>query len=212
MFKGKIKAKIYGSKDDPALNLFFDQIIPQIIPEYKPIKLATLGLIVKKKCKTEMYESLRHSLRKIQWVKLAGSKAIYIEQEIMKVSEPNTFVQDPLRQVAHSLCITDCLIHTKSALDSMAVFLTDLLVLEWKKGDRDFKKDPFRRSICQNDEYLKHKIKKLEPWFLELQKIRMNGFILKLLNRFLLKEKVRLDCCLYPKILLQASKKEIRDY
>ncbi len=116
-----------------------------------------------------MYESLRFSLRKIQWVKLMGLKAIHLEDELVKAVEPNSFVLDPLRQTAHSLCVTDCLIHTKSALDSMAVFLTDLLGLEQKGGDRDFKKLGFRQSVSQKDVYLKHKIKKLETWFVEFK-------------------------------------------
>jgi hypothetical protein len=54
----------------------------------------------------------------------------------------------------------------------MAVFLTDLLKLPQKAGDRDFKKLGFRQAVCQKDMFLKHKIKKLEPWFIELQGIR----------------------------------------
>jgi len=153
-------------------SLFFREIMPQFLPEYSPFKLALLGLIVEKKGKTRIYEALRYSLRKIQWVKLIGLKAIYLEEEISKAVEPNTLVLDPLRQTVHSLCVTDCLIHTKSALDSMAVFLTDLLGLDQKAGDRDFKKLGFRQSVCQKDAYLKYKIKKLEPWFLELQEVR----------------------------------------
>jgi hypothetical protein len=153
-------------------SLFFREIMPQFLPEYSPFKLAMLGLIVEKKGKTRIYESLRFSLRKIQWVKLVGLKAIHLEEELSKAIEPNCFVLDPLRQTAHSLCVTDCLIHTKSALDSMAVFLTDLLGLEQKGGDRDFKKIGFRQAVCQKDIFLKHHIKKLEPWFLELQGIR----------------------------------------
>ena len=153
-------------------SLFFREIIPQFLPEYSPFKLAQLGLIVEKKGKTRIYEALRFSLRKIQWVKLVGSKAIYLEEEISKAVEPNSFVLDPLRQTAHSLCVTDCLIHAKSALDSMAVFLTDLLGLDQKAGDRDFKKLGFRQSVCQKDAFLKRQIKKLEPWFLELQGVR----------------------------------------
>jgi hypothetical protein len=153
-------------------SLFFREIMPQFLPEYSPFKLALLGLIVEKKGKTRIYEALRYSLRKIQWVKLIGLKAIYLEEEISKAVEPNTLVLDPLRQTVHSLCVTDCLIHTKSALDSMAVFLTDLLGLDQKAGDRDFKKLGFRQSVCQKDAYLKYKIKKLEPWFLELQGVR----------------------------------------
>lgn len=161
----KLPEKMEGS-------LFFREIMPQFLPEYSPFKLAKLGLIVEKKGKTRIYEALRYSLRKIQWVKLIGLKAIHLEEEISKAVEPNTLVLDPLRQTAHSLCVTDCLIHTKSALDSMAVFLTDLLGLDQKAGNRDFKKSEFRQSICRKDAYLKHKIKKLEPWFLELQQVR----------------------------------------
>ena len=54
----------------------------------------------------------------------------------------------------------------------MAVFLTDLLGLDQKAGDRDFKKLGFRQSVCRKDAFLKHQIKKLEPWFLELQGVR----------------------------------------
>jgi hypothetical protein len=153
-------------------SLFFREIMPQFLQEYNPFKLAMLGLIVEKKGKKKIYESLRFSLRKIQWVKLVGLKAIHLEEELSKAVEPNCFVLDPLSQTAHSLCVTDCLIHTKSALDSMAVFLTDLLELDLKGGDRDFKKLGFRQAVCKKDVYLKYQIKKLEPWFLELQEAR----------------------------------------
>jgi len=153
-------------------SLFFKEIMPQFLQEYSPFKLAMLGLIVEKKGKNRIYESLRFSLRKIQWVKLVGLKAIHLEEELSKAVEPNCVVLDPLSQTAHSLCVTDCLIHTKSALDSMAVFLTDLLGLDQKGGDRDFKKLRFRQAVCQKDVYLKYQIKKLEPWFSELQEVR----------------------------------------
>jgi hypothetical protein len=153
-------------------SLFFREILPQLVKEYNPFKLAMLGLIVEKKGKNRLYESLRFSLRKIQWVKLVGLKAIQLEVDLSKQVEPKRVVLDPLRQTAHSLCVTDCLIHTKSALDSMAVFLTDLLGLPQKAGDRDFKKLGFRQAVCRKDLFLKHKIKKLEPWFVELQGIR----------------------------------------
>ena len=162
--------------------LFFKEILPWFVSEYDPSKLAMLGLIIGKKGKAEMYESLRYSLRKIQWVKLSGLKAIHIEEELMKAVEPNSFVLDPLRQTAHTLCITDCLIHTKSAVDSMAVFLTDLLELPQKKGERDFKKPEFRQSIYQKDVFLKHSIKKLEPWLIELQAVRDDWIHIKTLE------------------------------
>jgi len=150
----------------------FTEIIPQFLPEVNPKKLVELGAIVRKKGQTQMYEPLTDSLRKIQWVKLFGLKAIAIEKEIANAMEPNTLVMNPLGQTAHALCVTDCLVHTKSALDSMAVFLTSLLNLDAKGGDRDFKKPRFRQLIAEKDLFLKHKIKKLEHWFKQLQEIR----------------------------------------
>jgi hypothetical protein len=167
----KLPKKMEGS-------LFFRELLSQFLAEYNTFKLAMLGLIVEKKGVQKEYESLRSSLRKVQWVKLVGLKAIHIEDEIVKQIAASTFVLDPLRQTAHSLCITDCLIHTKSALDSMAVFLTDKLGLvdrngaSWSGGKRDFKWLEFRQSIYKKDMFLKHKIKKLEPWLNELREIR----------------------------------------
>ena len=62
-------------------SLFFREIVPQFLSEYSPFKLAMLGLIVEKKGKQKEYESLRFSLRKIQWVKLVGLKAIYLSKK-----------------------------------------------------------------------------------------------------------------------------------
>lgn len=152
--------------------VIFTEIIPQFLQEVKPRKLVELGAIVRKKGRTKMYEPLTDSLRKIQWVKLAGIKAIAIEKEVADAMEPNTLVMHPLGQTAHALCVTDCLVHTKSALDSMAVFLTSLLNLDIKGGDRDFKKPRFRQLIGEKDLFLKHRIKKLKHWFKQLQEIR----------------------------------------
>lgn len=152
--------------------IIFTEIIPEFLPLFAPKKLVELGAVVRQRSRTRLYEPLTDSLRKIQWVKLVGMKAISIERSILEAMEPHACMLDPLGQTAHALCVTDCLIHTKSALDSMAVFLTDLLELDEKAGDRDFKKNKFRQSLYQKDTFLKYNIKKLEPWFLELQEIR----------------------------------------
>lgn len=150
----------------------FTEIIPQFLSEVNPKKLVELGAIVRKKGHSQLYEPLTDSLRKIQWVKLVGLKAINIEKEIADAMEPNTLVMYPLGQTAHALCATDCLVHTKSALDSMAVFLTSLLNLDAKGGDRDFKKHKFRQLIAEKDLYLKNVMRKLRHWFRQLQEIR----------------------------------------
>lgn len=161
----KFPEKIEGS-------FFFREIIPEIQTEYDPFKLATLGVIIEKKGRTAIYESLWFGFRKVQWVKLIGIKAMHLEDALVNEAEPNCILFDPLTQSAHSLCVTDFLIYTKSALDSMAVFLNELLELGQRGGDRDFKKAKFRQLVYQKDAYLKRRIKKLEPWFLELQGVR----------------------------------------
>lgn len=150
----------------------FTEVIPQFVKEVNPKRLVELGAIVIEKKRRQMYEPLTNSLKKIQWVKLVSLKAIAIEEKIEDVMTPEYLVMDPLGQTAHSLCVTDCLIHTKSALDSMAVFLTNLLELKARGGERDFKHTKFRWSIAKKDPKLGDRIKKYNSWFMELREIR----------------------------------------
>jgi hypothetical protein len=152
--------------------IIFTEIIPQLIPEVSPADLIRLGAIVRKKNRSEAYEPLTDSLRKIQWVKLVSLEAVSIEREIAGQMEPGSTVSYPFGQVKHSLAVTDSMIHTKSALDSMAVFLTDLLRLDARGAGRDFKHTEFRREVSAKDPILRVRMKELEPWFKELQGIR----------------------------------------
>lgn len=153
--------------------MYFTEVIPQMLPEIDFSKLLSLGLLVRSQKKTQLYESLRTSLRKIQWVKFVGMRAIAIEEDIKKQVEPNQFLMDPLGQIDHSLCITDLLIHTKSALDSIAIFLTDFLKLEAKKPSaRDLKLPEFRESVKKADPQLGATVNSLRSWLVEIQQIR----------------------------------------
>src|SRR3989337_905023 len=148
------------------------EIIPQFVPEINFANLLRLGTIVKHKSRVELYHSLRASLRKIQWTKVAGLRAVAIERDIEKQKQPNTLILDPLGITDHSLCITDCLIHTKSALDSMAVFLNDLLEINAKGPERDLKLGRFRRQIINKDHVIGNVVKNFEPWLTDLQDLR----------------------------------------
>jgi len=99
-------------------------------------------------------------------------EAVSIERDIAGQMEPGSTVSYPFGQVKHSLAVTDSMIHTKSALDSMAVFLTDLLRLNARGAERDFKHPEFRREVSTKDPILRARMKELEPWFIELQGIR----------------------------------------
>jgi hypothetical protein len=152
--------------------MYFTEVIPQMLPEIDFLKLLNLGGLVRFQKKTEIYESLRTSLRKIQWVKFVGIRAIAIEEDIKKQVAPHQLLMDPLGQIDHSLCITDLLIHTKSALDAMAIFLTDFLKIEAKKSKRDLKIPEFREAVKKADFRLGATVDGLESWLDEIQKIR----------------------------------------
>jgi len=150
----------------------FTEIIPTFVHEVNPRRLVELGAIVIKKGRKPIYDPLKDSLLKLQWVKLVGLKAIAIEKEMIDQLEPNTAIMNPLGQTAHALCITDCIVHTKSALDCMAVFLTDLLNLKVGGAHRDFKLGRFRQLVSKREPSLRVPIKNLTPWLDQLQKIR----------------------------------------
>jgi hypothetical protein len=152
--------------------IIFTEIIPKLIPEVDTRSLVRLGSIVRKMNRTKVYEPLTDALRKIQWIKLTAIEALSVEGDIANAMEPGAIVSYPFGQIRHSLAVTDALIHTKPALDSIAVFLADLLRLEAKGANRDFKKPEFREEIYSNDLTLGTRLKTLEPWFRELQEIR----------------------------------------
>lgn len=152
--------------------IIFTEIIPKLIPEVDTRSLVRLGSIVRKMNRTKVYEPLTDALRKIQWVKLMAIEALSIESDIANAMEPEAIVTYPFGQIRHALAVTDALLHTKSALDSIAVFLADFLELRAKGGHRDFKIPEFRTEIYSNDPILATRLKTLEPWFLELQDVR----------------------------------------
>jgi len=151
---------------------FFTEIVPALIPEIAMNILVRLGALIVQNDRKNIYLPLTDSLRKIQWVKFVGLRAIIIEEDIKSQEEPGVLLMHPLGQIDHALSVTDCIIQTKSALDSMAVFLTSFLNLDAHGGDRDFKKEDFRKKIIEKDSVIGRKIKQLESWFIYLQDIR----------------------------------------
>lgn len=150
--------------------IFTEVLIPLIRPEIDPQELVRLGATVRKKGNTELYKPLTASLRKIQMAKLASMRAKQIELQLDSEFQQAEVVVDPVAHIEHSLNVTDCIVHTKSALDSMAVFLADFFSLNAKGGDIDFKKLSFRQKIT--DPVLGPHIAGLSKWFEDIQIIR----------------------------------------
>jgi hypothetical protein len=152
--------------------IIFTEVVPKLTPEIDSASLIRLGSIVRHEHKEKLYEPLPDALRKIQWVKLMAIEAISIDDEITANMEPNKIASYPYGQMRHALSVTGALFHTKSAVDSIAVFLTDFLKLTAQKGDRDFKKPKFRAELNTSDPTLGSRLKEFEPWFEALQEIR----------------------------------------
>jgi len=151
---------------------YFTEIIPYLIPEIPAKGLVTLGAYIIQGGKGDTYQPLKASLSKIQWVKFTCLRAIEIENELQKMVKPNSVIFWPLGQTDHVLNITNCVVHTKSALDSIAVFLTSYLKLGFLGGDRDLKKGKFRDAVIKKDKKIGRIIKDLIPWLSYLQEIR----------------------------------------
>jgi len=152
--------------------IIFTEVIPQLTPEISASDLIKLGSLVRKANRVTIYLPLTYAFRKIQWTKLLALEANSIIDEISKAQSPGVIVGYPYGQMKHSIAVTDSILHTKSALDSMAVFLTNLLGLSAKGGDRDLKEGSFRTAILNHDDSLGTEIQKFQPWFDELQEIR----------------------------------------
>ena len=152
--------------------IIFTEVVPKLTPEIDTADLIRLGSIVRQKNKVKLYGPLPDALRKIQWIKLMAIEAISIDDDITANKQPNKMSSYPYGQMRHALSVTGALFHTKSAVDSLAVFLTDFLRLKAQGGDRDFKKSKFRNELYSNDTVLASRLKAFEPWFENLQEVR----------------------------------------
>lgn len=147
-------------------------MVPKLTPEITSADLIKLGVMVRTGNRTPLYEPLTDAFRNVQWARLLALEANSIVEDIGNAQSPGVQIVYPYGQMKHSIAVTDSIIHTKSALDSMAVFLTGLLGLSASGGDRDFKKQSFRTEIMNKNQSLGTKINQFQQWFADLQEIR----------------------------------------
>lgn len=147
----------------------FTEVVFQLIPEIDYNDLVYLSQLLKINKRQEIYRPLTDTLCKIQWTKLASMEAIEIEKGIVEQVEEGVIAFSPIGQAQHAKAVFEFIVHTKSALDSMAVFLTELLSLPAEGGERDFKHKKFCEQVIQRDAVIGQHIKPLEHWFLDVQ-------------------------------------------
>jgi hypothetical protein len=103
---------------------FLTEVAFDLLPEVIYDDIVYLSQIVKAKGTQREYDGLRDALRKIQWAKLAALEAIEIERDIAAQMKPGTVPFVPVGQARHAKAMMECITHSKAALDSMAVFLS----------------------------------------------------------------------------------------
>ncbi len=150
----------------------FREVVFEIVPEVSYSDLVYLSQIVKTRQRTQLYQPLVDSLRKIQWAKLAGLEATTIEEEMTEQVDEETILSDPVGQVQHAKVIFEFVAHSKAALDAIAVFLNDYFSLGASGGDRDFRKGKFREQTANADVVIGKHVKHIKAWIDNLIAIR----------------------------------------
>lgn len=147
---------------------FFTEVSFDVVPEVNYHDLVFLSKIVIMKGESVRYFALRDALRKYQWAKLAGLEAIDIERKISSHMKPNIIPVSYIGQARHAKAMIECVTHTKAALDSLAVFLTDYFTLPAQGAKRDLKLGSFRELVMQKDITIGNSIKSIESWLNDL--------------------------------------------
>jgi hypothetical protein len=183
----------------------FTEVVFQLIPEVNYNDLVYLSQLLKINKREEIYRPLTDVLRKIQWVKLAGMEAIAIEKEVVEHVEEGVIAFNPVGQAQHAKAVFEFVTHTKSALDSLAVFLTGLLSIPAQGGQRDLKHKNFREQIIQRDTVMGQHVKSLEQWFADVQD-RRDKWIHRTSTRiFLASEPSEIGLLPIPKVVAEDS-------
>jgi hypothetical protein len=147
----------------------FTEVVFQIIPEIDYNDLVYLSQLLKVNRREGIYIPLTDALRKIQWTKLSSMEAIAIEKEAVEHVEEGVIAFNPIGQAQHAKAVFEFITHTKSTLDSLAVFLTELLSIPAAGGQRDFKHKKFCEQITQRDAVIGQSVESLEQWFTDVQ-------------------------------------------
>ncbi len=154
--------------EDPILPNQFPHIFVDVafdlIPEIDYDELVFLSNIVKTKHREDVYLPFVDALRKIQWAKLSAVDAINVDIVLSKEYEQDTIIQDPVGQIRHAKSILDFVSQSKASLDSIAVFLNDILSMGFNRGQRDFRHNTFKNKLSLVDSIIGSFIKTESKW------------------------------------------------
>ena len=129
-------------------HIFFE-VAFQLLPELNYDDLVYLSLLVRAQQREPVYSPLVEAVRKVQWMKLSSIDAITLDAALVAQYDgsPDVVLNDPVGQIRHAKALLELISHGKAALDSLAVFLNDLLALGYSGGERDFRRNAFKTKL-----------------------------------------------------------------
>ena len=156
---------IANSMPDKFPHIFFE-IAFEFLPELNYEDLVYLSLLVRAQQREPQYSSLVDAVRKVQWMKLSSMDAIGIDSVLVAQCDASAdiILNDPVAQIRHAKALLELVSHGKAALDSLAVFLNDLLGLGYSGGERDFRRETFKRKLASSHTSLEDFLRTESNW------------------------------------------------
>ncbi len=160
---------IAGSPMPDRFPHIFIEVALQVLPELNYDDLVYLSLLVRALQRESLYASLVDAIRKAQWMKLSLMDAAMLDATLVAQYDGSVDVvlHDPVGQIRHAKALLDLVSHGKAALDSVAIFLNDLLALGCTGGNRDFRREAFKKKLASShpslDRFLRTESHWLQP-------------------------------------------------
>jgi hypothetical protein len=146
-------------------HIFFE-VAFQLLPELKYDDLVYLSLLVRAQQRELLYSPLVDAVRKVQWMKLSSMDAITLDAALVAQYDgsPDVVLNDPVGQIRHAKALLELISHGKAALDSLAVFLNDLLALGYSGGERDLRRNTFKTNLGSSHASLESFLRAESHW------------------------------------------------
>ncbi|MBN9428128.1 MAG: hypothetical protein J0H09_16625 [Burkholderiales bacterium] len=134
---------------------FFTETPLRAIPEIPYEKLVELSQLATIADTVSLYDDLRIATKKLAWTKLAGLRALGIDQILSQQEVDSYKLSDPVAQAEHARAITELVTYGKATLDSISHFFNKRWALGFKEKSSDLKWSTFRQGVLEKIPALK---------------------------------------------------------
>jgi len=146
-------------------HIFFE-VAFEVLPEVNYDDIIYLSQLVKTGKRETLYVLLVDAVRKIQWKKLSALDASFIDSTLAAQYDgsPDVVLHDPIGQIRHAKALLELVSVGKAALDSLAVFLNDLTGSGYNGGERDFRREGFKKKVAECHPSLEQFLRSESEW------------------------------------------------